>query len=185
MPGVAAISSFVKPAAGALPRAVLPWALTRGPQVSVNDFRVLRIESERDRAGVLVFVENFLPRLAAIRRSKHAALFVRAVRMSQSSDVDEIRIARIDEDRADLLCGAQSEMSPRLAAVGRFVHTVAGGEIRPLQSFTTADVDRVRVRWRDCECADRARWLIVEDWFPRVTVIGRLPDAAVVHSYIE
>src|SRR6185295_1449656 len=185
MPGVAAVSGFVKPAAGTLPRAVFPRPLTRRPQVSVNDFRVLRIEGERDRAGVLVFVENFLPRLAAVRRAKHAALFVRAVRMSESGDVDEIRIARIDEDRADLLCVAQSEMSPRLAAVSRFINAVAGGEIGPLESFATADVDCVRVRRCDCERADRTRWLIIKDRFPRVAVIVRLPNAAVVHSYIE
>ena len=40
-------------------------------------------------------------------------------------------------------------------------------------------------RRRDCERADRAGWLIVEDGFPRVSVIGRLPNAAVVHSYIK
>src|SRR6185369_5236685 len=76
-------------------------------------------------------------------------------------------------------------MSPRFATVSRFIHAVAGGEIWSLQSFTTADVDRVRVRRGDCERADRARWLIVEDRFPGVAVIGRLPNAAVVHSYIE
>src|SRR6185437_503563 len=65
MPRVAAVGSFVESTAWTLPRAVLPWSLSSGPQVRVNDFRVLRIESECGGAGVLVFVENFLPRLTA------------------------------------------------------------------------------------------------------------------------
>ncbi len=55
-PGVAAVSCFVETAARALPRAVLPGTLPRRPKIRVDDFRIPRIESERDGAGVLVLI---------------------------------------------------------------------------------------------------------------------------------
>src|SRR4029079_3436094 len=143
MPRVTAVSCLVETAARTLPRAVLPRSLSRRPKICVDDFRIAWIESERDGSGVLVLIKNLLPRFATIGRTKHAALFVGAVRMTERSDVNEIRIARIDEDRADLLGVAQAEMLPRLATVSRFVHAVAGGEIRTLKSFAAADVERV------------------------------------------
>src|SRR6185503_9006600 len=105
--------------------------------------------------------------------------------MTEGGDVDEIGIARIDEYCSDLLCVAQSEVSPGLSTVGRFVNAVPCGKIRALQSFAAADVDRFRFRWRDRDRADRPGWLNVEDRFPRVAVIGRFPNAAVVDAYIR
>ena len=58
LPGVAAVGGFEKTAAGARPRAILPRALSRGPQHGVDGARVGGIEGEVDRAGVLVFVEH-------------------------------------------------------------------------------------------------------------------------------
>ena len=105
--------------------------------------------------------------------------------MAERGDVDEIRIARIDEYRADLLSVTQTEVSPSFATVSRFINAVAGGEIGSLQSFATADVDRIRLRRRDRERAEGAGRLIVEHSFPRVAAVIRLPDASVIDSYIE
>src|SRR6185369_13127215 len=103
----------------------------------------------------------------------------------EGCDVDEVRIARIDKYGADLLSVTQTEVSPRLATVSRFIDAVAGREIWSLESFATADVDRIRLGRCDRERADGAGRLIVEDRFPRVAVVIRLPDAAVIDSYIE
>ncbi len=63
--------------------------------------------------------------------------------MTERRNVNQIRIARMDEYRADLLCVAQAKVFPGFAAVNRLIHAVAGGKIRTLKSFTAADVDRV------------------------------------------
>src|SRR5262249_40873729 len=89
-------------------------------------------------------------------------------------------------DRTDLLSITQSHIAPGLAAIDRFVETIAHREVRPQrQPFATANVENVRIRWRNSQVADRTRRLIVEDRLPCVAIIGRLPYAAVVDTDIE
>src|SRR5207248_3053692 len=114
-----------------------------------------------------------------------SALRIRTVRMSEDCDEEAIRIARIDDDRGDLLAVVEAEVLPRFAGVGGFVDAVAGGEIGTLQTFAAANVDDVRIGRRNGDRADRAGRLIVEDRRPDAAVVGRLPDAAVVHADVE
>src|ERR1043166_5795077 len=116
-PGVAAIGGLVESAARSLPRAIFPRSLSRRPKVRVDDFRIAWIESECDGAGVLVLIENLLPVFTAVGRTKHSAFFVWPVRMPERCDVHQIRIARIDEYRSDLLHVPKAEMLPRFSAV--------------------------------------------------------------------
>ena len=51
----------------------------------------------------------------------------------------------IDSQLRDLLTVAQSQMRPRLACIDRFVDSIADRKIRPMQSFTAADVNDVRI----------------------------------------
>src|SRR6185295_18163337 len=120
-PMVAAIGRLPEPAAGSLPRAVLPRPLPRRPERRVDRVGLRWVDAERDRAGVLVAVEHSLERLAAILRPKDSALFVRPVRMAERRDEQAPRIARIDDDRPDLLAVAQPEVRPVHAAVGRTI----------------------------------------------------------------
>src|SRR5205807_1606641 len=92
---------------------------------------------------------------------------------------DPVGVVWIDEDRAELLAVPQPEMVPGLAAVGRFVNAVAGGEIGSLQTLATADVDDVGVGGRHGQRAHRAGRLVIEEGLPGAPVIGGLPDTAV------
>ena len=130
-------------------------------------------------------IEDLLERRSAVGRAVDAALRVRAVRMAEHRDEETVRVAGIDEDRADLPAVAQAEVLPRPPAVGRFVDAVADREVRPLQSLAAADVDDVRVRRRDRERADRLRRLLVEDRRPGAAGVVGLPDAAVVDADVE
>ena len=105
--------------------------------------------------------------------------------MPEHRDENAIRVARIDDDRGNLLPVAQSEMAPRLPGVARLVDAVADREVRPLQPLAASDVDRVGVRGRQRDRADRACRLVVEDGPPCASVVVGLPDAAVVHTDIE
>ena len=77
-----------------------------------------------------------------------------------------IGIARIDCYLRDLLTIAQPEMGPGLPAISRFVKAVANREVGAMQSFTTPDVNNVRIRNRDCDCADGSGRLVVKDRLP-------------------
>src|SRR5205823_6016074 len=85
----------------------------------------------------------------------------------------------------DLLTVAQSQMGPRLAGIDRFVNSIADRKVRPMQSFTAAGVNDIRICRRNRNRADRRRRLIVKDWLPRSAVVGGLKNAAVHRRHVE
>ena len=46
--------------------------------------------------------------------------------MTEHGDEDPVLIAWIDDDAADLLAVAESEVPPRFPSIGRFIDAVAG-----------------------------------------------------------
>src|SRR5205814_6156212 len=121
----------------------------------------------------------------AVGRSEDAALVIRSVRMPERRDEQAIGIPGVDQHRGNLPRLAEAEMLPCPSGVGRFVDPVADGQVRPLQPLAARHVYDVGVRGRDRDGADRLRGLIVEDRAPCQTVVGRLPDTAVVHADIK
>src|SRR5207237_5853149 len=57
--------------------------------------------------------------------------------------------------------------------------------VRPMQTFTAADVTDVRISRRDRKRADRRRRLTIENRLPRPTVIDRFKNAAVHRRHVE
>ena len=101
---------FIEAAAGTVRgRIDVPRRPARLPKRRVDDVRISRLHRERDRAGVGSFVENLAPGLSAVGRLEDAALGVRAVRMAERSDVGDVGVLRIDDDRADLLRVVQAD----------------------------------------------------------------------------
>ena len=65
--------------------------------------------------------------------------------MPGHSHEKSVGIFWIDSQLRDLLTVAQSQMRPRFAGIDRFVDSIADRKIRPMQSFTAADVNDVRI----------------------------------------
>ena len=130
-------------------------------------------------------VDDFLPGLAAVGGTEKAALFVRTVGMAEHGGENSIGIARIDGQRGDLLAVAQAEMSPGLSGVGRFVDSVANGEVGAMQAFAAGDINNVGIGGSDGDGADRLRGFVVEDRSPGAAVVVGFPDAAVDLAHIE
>jgi len=124
--------------------------------------------------------------MAAVGGTKDAALFIGAVGMAFGGDEEAVWILRIDENRRDLLSVAKVlHVRPGFTRVGGFIDSVAGGEIRALQSFAAADVNNVRIGRGDGESADGAGGLIVENGIPGVAEVRGFPDAAVDGGHVE
>src|SRR6202022_3118055 len=96
----------------------------RLPERRVDDARVRRIDAHVDAAGFRSAGQDLLPRLAAITGAKDAAFGVGPVRVSERGDVGRVGILRMHPDLADVPRVLESEMRPRLAAVGRAVRPV-------------------------------------------------------------
>ena len=91
----------------------------------------------------------------------------------------------MDDDAADLLDVAETDVRPGAAAVGRLEDAVADAEVGTVQAFAASDVEDVGMRRRDGDVADRSGGRLVEDRLPGAAVVVGLPDAAVVHAHEE
>src|SRR6185436_18727188 len=103
---VAAVERLEQPAPRTVRRRIdAPRRAARLPQRGIQHLRISRLEGDVDGAGIRVSVaaENALPRVPAVARAKEPALGVRAVRVSERRDVNEIRIGRMDADARELL----------------------------------------------------------------------------------
>ena len=185
LPCTAAIGGFEKAASSAAPFSVLPRPLPRRPQNRVDDLRITRIEFQIHRAGVLIFIENLLPAFAAIGRSEHSALNIRTIGMPQHGNEDPIGIARVHQNRRNLLAIAEPQMAPALARVGGFINSIAHREVRPLHALAAADINNVRVGRRQGNRAHGTSGLLIEYRMPGTPKIVRLPDPAIGRRNIE
>src|SRR6266851_10291240 len=97
MPTISAVGGLEQSAAGAVNFVVvLPRALACLPHRGVHYVGIGRINFHIGGTGVFIFVNNFLPGLAAIGRTEQASLLIGAVGMTENCGKDSIGIARID-----------------------------------------------------------------------------------------
>ena len=138
----------------------------------------MRIDGEVDRARLVVFVENLVPRFAAVGRAKNTALWIRPVCMTECRDEYVIGIVWIDPNPRNVLRVLQSDVLPRLATVGCFVHFVAIGNISAQAGLARPDVDDVGIRFRYRNRTNRCNDTLVGNWLPAHPAIRRTPHAA-------
>ncbi len=139
----------------------------------------MRIEDDIDRAGVLVFAQDFRPGLAAIGRAKNSALVVRSKGVAERGDENDVRILRMNDERADMAAVFQADIAPVPAAIDGLINAVAVGDIAAQRRLARAGIDRVVIARRDRERTDRGSgMLLVEHRLPVGAAVGRFPDAA-------
>src|ERR1700733_9779331 len=179
-PGDAVVGGFVQAAArAAAGRVNIPGRAAGLPQGCVDDLGLRGVGAKVNRAAVVIFAENFCPGGAAIAGAIDAAARIGTEAVAERGDEDDVRVARVHQDAADLLRIAQADVAPGDAAIGGFVHAIANGNIRAHVCFAGADVDRLRVGGSDGDCADGGGRLGVENGAPGPAGVFRFPHAAV------
>ncbi len=144
----------------------------------VEDVGIARVEMDLADAGVLVDGEHGRPGLAAVGRLVDAAVAAGAPQRAVGRDVDDVRVAGIYGDRADVLGGLEADVGPGGAAVHGLVDAVAVGDAALVVVLARADPDDVRVRGIEDDAADGIGALGVEDRGEGRPGVHRLPDAA-------
>ena len=186
LPGGAAVTRAIHPAAGA---AALhrPRLAVHLPHASPQHVRIARIHLDVNRAGLLIDEQHALPRLAAVPRAIDTALGIVAEGMAQRRDEHGVRIGRVDHHAADRLTVAQTGKLPGLAAIDRFIDTIAGDDVAADVGFAGADVDHVLVRRRHRNRTDRRRRLVelVPQGRPRIAAILGAPYAAARRTLVK
>ncbi len=117
----------------------------RLPQRSVQNARIRRIEDHIDRAGLVIFVENFLPGLAAICRAKHSPLGVRSICVPQRRDENNVGILRMDGESSDMARVFQADKVPCFSRIGTLVHAVALQDVVANAGLTCPHIHDVRI----------------------------------------
>src|SRR5262249_6728781 len=111
-------------------------------------------------------------------RLEQAAVAAGAPQRPLGGDVDDVGVARVDQDFADVLGVLEADVLPGLAAVVGAVDAVAVGDAALAVVLPRTDPDDVRVLRVEGDVADRVGALVVEDRRPAGAGVGRLPDAA-------
>src|ERR1019366_1554721 len=117
LPRESAVHRFVQAAAWAAAVEV-PGLAADLPQGSVDYAGIPRIEYHINRAGIVVLIQDLLPGFAAVRGAENTPFRIRAPRMPQGCDQNKVRIARIDDDGADVARVFQAQVLPGQASVG-------------------------------------------------------------------
>src|ERR1035438_2719227 len=149
------------------------------PKGGVNHIGIVGVENQIHRAGFHTTRINLFPRFATVGGAEDTALFVRSPEMAESSDVDDVGIPGMHADRADVKSILQADVLPGFARVTGFINAVAMRGITADIRLTHADIDDVRIRFRDSDGAHRSGFeLSVRYWQPARAAVRSFPDAA-------
>ena len=149
------------------------------PSPGEQYFGIRRSHRQIAHPNLRPLIERMRPCLAAISRLEHAPLRIRPIRVPQCSDIDDVRVLRIDHDPADLSRFTQPDVRPRLSAVDGLVDPVSRCQIAANVRLACARVNDQRIRRSHRQRSNRRHRLTVEHRNPCQTRICRLPDAAV------
>jgi hypothetical protein len=185
-PGVAPVGRPIEAAAGSVRRWIdVPGRTARLPEGCEKNRGVLGVERQIDRARVLVPKENPLPGPAAVPGSIHPSLRIGAVRVAEGRDVDQVGVAGVNQDAADLPAVFEADPLPARPAVIGPVHPVAVRDVGAHVGLARARVEDPGVRRGDRESPDRGDRLAVEDRSPRSAGVVRAPDSTPDRPEVE
>ena len=176
-PGLAGVLAFVDARFGAAAdeRGDAAAALIGG---GVDDVGIGGVELGRSDARVFGDREDEGPGLAAVGGLVEAALAARGPERALGRDVNDVGIARVDQDPADVLGLGEAHVGPGLAAVQALVDAVAEADMASADVLARAHPDGLGIRRVEGDAADRVRRLGVEDRRPGRAGVFGLPDAA-------
>src|SRR6202043_416076 len=96
------------------------------PHARKKSFRVIRIHgNHRAAGGKIRTLQDFVPGLAAIGGLVKPAVLTVAPQLSRNASVYDIAVFGIEQNLGNALGIFQADVGPTVAAVGRFVDTVA------------------------------------------------------------
>src|SRR5215213_1694671 len=152
---LAAVYALEQPAARPA-RTHAPRLAPGFPQRCVDDFRVLGIDRDVDRAAIGISIEDLAPGRAAVARLVHAAIWALTAVAPESADQDFVAIVRVNADAREVLHRLEADIFPRLARVGRFVDAVSGHDVAAKLGLASCEIHYIRVGFAHCDAADRA-----------------------------
>ncbi len=160
-------------------------AVDQGPDMpppligrGIKQVGIPRIEHDVGHAGVGADGQDGLPRLAAVGRLVEPSIAARHPERPLRSDIDDLRVTRVDHDPGDVLRGFQADPGKTRPAINRLVEPVAVPDAPLAVVFASADPDHQVIAGIDGDAADRVRPVTVEDRRPGGSGIRGFPYPA-------
>src|SRR5262249_35931053 len=122
--------------------------------------------------------EPFLPGAGAVNGLVEAAVAAGRPQRALGGDVDDVGVARVDDDLGDVLGLLEADVLPALATVVGAVQPVAVADAALAVVLAGADPDDLGAFRVEGEGADGVGALVVEDGGPGGAGVDGLPDAA-------
>src|SRR5581483_12035534 len=144
----------------------------------IDRVRIIRVDGYVGESGVLAYVQDFLPGLAAIGSAIEAAISTWRPQRSFGGNENCVAVFRADSNATNVLRVLQSQIGPALAAVFGFVNAVAvvNAALRVVLTCTYPH-DR-RIAGIEFHISDRKRSFVLEHRIPGEAVVVGLPHAA-------
>jgi hypothetical protein len=177
LPGQSAVDGFIQPAARSAAGA-RPGLKFELPHAREKNVRIVRIHDQIGAAGVLIHLQHLRPALAPVAGSKHAALRLRAISMSQCACEHDVGIFRIHNHTRDAAGFFEPHQVPGLARIERLINALPNGDMAANERFAGARPHDVRIAAGNGKRADGGHRLPVEDRFPMRSAIGRFENTA-------
>ncbi len=183
-PGFAGIRGFVQGAARAAAPEMKGLAEVI-PSPGIQDAGVGRIHGHIRDTCSRVHVQDLFPGFSPVCGFEHATLLVGSPEMAKRTDVNDVRIGRMNQDLGDVLCLFQSHVFPSFAAIFGFVNTVADAHAVAGGSLAGSNPDDVRMALGYSHRADSHGVFFVEYRIPRHSAVFRFKHTAGAHRGID
>ena len=184
-PCIAAVFGAVDRRASATGRNIPEFAMCF-PCRCIQDTWIIDVDGEVDGAGVFVTIEDLGPGFATVRGLVDATFAVRAERMAEGCDPDDVRVGGVNAHFGDVTGIGEAHVLPGCTCVGGAVHAVPMRNVDADGGFAHAGPDHIGVGFRDGHCADRRRLEeAVRDIEPVLTSISGLPDTTCTGSEVK
>src|SRR5690348_11425581 len=123
-------------------------------------------------------VQDFIPRLATIGRFVETAITAARPKRPFGSDVNRVRVLRMDCNPTNVLRMLQAKILPAFPAILRLIDAVAVTDTALRIAFARSNPDHQRISWIEFHIADGIGPLMLKDRTPRCTVVLSLPHSA-------
>ncbi len=144
----------------------------------VEDVRLARVHEDVRDPRVLGDLEDLRPGLAAVRGLVEPAVPARRPEGSLACRVDDLGVARVDEDLGDVLRRLEPHVLPGSTAVLRTVDAVAVAHAALAVVFPRAHPDHAGVLGVEGQAPDGVGAFLFEDRRPGGSGVDGLPHAA-------
>ena len=153
---------------------------------SEDDLRPVERAGEFGDADLVTDVQRPGPGASTIGAAEDAARGAGLDVIPERAHKHDVGRARVDEHRLDMPRGLETDRRPGRARINGLVDAVAPVECPAGDHVTGADVDDVRVRWSDLDCAHRGDFSDgVEDGEPDLSGARGLPETAAGKARVE